>query len=261
MFRGVSMRKLIKRVVLFVLIAVFLYSGYQLARYVYDGYVSSKLNDRMKQQYENAQILQQERDHTEQGELMEEQLKQQYRQRFDQLLQINTDIVGWVSIEDTGIDFPVVQSSDNDYYLNHNVEKKSSARGSIFMDYRNTDVNNDIHTVIYGHYMKDGSMFGELSKYKDAAYYHEHDVITFEGIEEPAKYQIFSVYIYSPEDQFFQYQFEDKPQYKGYLDKIIEKSMYDTGVKVTSNEQLLTLVTCTYEVADARLIIHAKRVQ
>ncbi|RAV13833.1 class B sortase [Paenibacillus contaminans] len=262
------MGKSIKRAVLFFLIAVFLYSGYQLAQYFYDGYVSGKLNDRMKQQYVTAQKAQQgqperqEQNHAGQGELTEEHLKQQqYRERFDRLLEINSDIVGWIRIENTGIDYPVVQSGDNEYYLNHNVEKQSSARGSIFMDYRNTDVNEDSHTVIYGHHMKDGSMFGELSKYKNAAYYHDHQMITFDGLEGSTKFQIFSVYIYSPKDQFFEYEFADEQQYSAYLEKITTKSRYDTGVKVTSDDQLLTLVTCTYEITDARFIIHAKRVQ
>lgn len=255
------MGKIIKRVALCIVITIFLYSGYHLAQYLYDGYVSNKLNERMKQQYENVQKVQQDLNNVAQGELTEQQLKQQYRERFDQLLEINSDIVGWISIENTGINYPVVQSSDNDYYLNHNVEKQSSTRGSIFMDYRNKDVNEDIHTVIYGHHMKDGSMFGELSKYKDAAYYKEHNTITFEGLDGSTKWQIFSVYIYSPEDQFFEYEFADEQQYSTYLDKIIKKSRYDTGVEVTSEDQLLTLVTCTYEVTDARFIIHAKRVQ
>ncbi|MCR8659936.1 class B sortase [Paenibacillus endoradicis] len=254
------MGKIIKRVVLFIVIAVFLYSGYQLGLYLYDGYASNKLNERMKQQYEDVREDQQEINDAEQGELTEEQLKQRYKEQFDQLLEINPDIVGWISIDNTGIDYPVVQSSDNDYYLNHNVEKQSSARGSIFMDYRNKNMNDDIHTVIYGHHMKDGSMFGELSKYKDAAYYNEHDTITFEGLEGSTKWQIFSVYIYSPEDQFFEYEFADEQQYNTYLDAIIKKSQYDTGVRVTSDDQLLTLVTCTYEITDARFIIHAKRV-
>lgn len=258
------MAKSIKRVVLIVLIGVFLYSGYQLAQYLYDGYKSSNLNDRIREQYEAAQKLKDNSQNAghqiEQEALTEEQLKQIYQERFAPLLEINSDVVGWISIENTGIDYPVVKSNDNDYYLNHNVEKKRSARGSIFMDYRNADLNDDLHTVIYGHYMKDGSMFGELSKYKDAAYYQGHDRIIFEGIEEPAEYQIFSVYIYSPEDQFFEYEFADEQQYHAYLDKITKKSRYDTGITVTPDDQLLTLVTCTYEVTDARLIIHAKRV-
>jgi len=255
------MGKMIKRVALYIVIAVFLYSGYHIAQYLYDGYVSNKLNERLKQQYEVIQKEQQELNAIEQGTLTEEQMKQRYKEQYEQLLEINSDIVGWISIDNTEIDYPVVQSSDNDYYLNHNVEKQSSARGSIFMDYRNKNVNDDIHTVIYGHHMKDGSMFGELSKYKDAAYYKEHDTIIFEGIEESTKWQIFSVYIYSPEDQFFEYEFEDEQQYTAYLDKIMKKSRYDTDVEVTENDQLLTLVTCTYEVTDARFIIHAKRIQ
>lgn len=251
------MGKVIRRVILFIVIAIFLYSGYQLAQYVYDGYTSNKLNERMKQQYE---VIQKPQPDLNAPELTEEQLQEQYKERFDQLRTINADIVGWISIEDTKINYPVVQAADNDYYLKHNAEQQRSARGSIFMDYRNTNVNDDIHTVIYGHHMKDGSMFGELSKYKDATYYKEHPTITFEGLAEATKWQIFSVYIYSPEDQFFEYEFTDDQQYGDYLEKIMKKSRYDTNIEVTIDDHLLTLVTCTYEVTDARFIIHAKRV-
>jgi sortase, SrtB family len=253
--------KVIRRVLLVILMAVFAYSGYRIGVYLYDGYASGKLNDRMKQQYEAAQQMQEETNPSEQGQFMEEeQSKASYRRRFDSLLAINPDIVGWIRIDDTDIDYPVVQSGDNQYYLNHNAEKQRSQRGAIFMDYRYTDENDNAQLVIYGHHMKDGSMFGELSKYKDAAYYQEHDKIAFEGLKEPATYQIFSVYIYGPESRSFEYEFADAQQYQAYLDTIKRQSLYDTGVEATSDDQLLTLVTCTYEVTDARLIIHAKRV-
>ena len=249
-----------RKAILFILVVVFLYSGYQLALYLYDGYTSNQLNDRMRQQFEATQLTPLENSGNEQGELTAEQVKQQRQARFHQLHEVNPDIVGWLNIENTSIDYPVLQSEDNDYYLNHNVDKQASRRGSIFMDYRNTRIRDDIHTVIYGHHMKDGSMFGELSKYKDAAYYRNHPTITFEGIEEATAWDIFSVYIYSPDDQFFEYEFSDQQHYEAYLQKIIEKSHYATGVSVTSDDHLLTLVTCTYEVSDARFIIHAKRV-
>jgi len=248
-----------RKAILFILVAIFLYSGYQLALYLYDGYTSNQLNDRMRQQFEAGQPTRFENS-GEQAALTTEQLKQQYQARFHNLQKVNPDIVGWLKIANTQIDYPVLQSEDNDYYLNHNVDKQASRRGSIFMDYRNTSISEDTHTVIYGHHMKDGSMFGELAKYKDAAYYREHPMITFESIEEATAWEIFSVYIYSPDDQFFAYEFADQQDYEAYLQKIIDKSRYPTGVSVSSDDQLLTLVTCTYEVSDARFIIHAKRV-
>ncbi|MFS0724879.1 class B sortase [Paenibacillus sp. 1P07SE] len=249
-----------RKAMLLILAVIFLYSGYQLALYLYDGYTSHQLNDRIRQQFENVQHPPFENSGEEQAELTAEQLKQHYQARFRTLHEMNPDIVGWLRIENTPIDYPVLQSEDNDYYLNHNVDKQASRRGSIFMDYRNTSIRDDTHTVIYGHHMKDGSMFGELAKYKDAAYYRDHPTITFEGIEEATAWDIFSVYIYTPDDPFFEYEFADQQHYEAYLQKIIEKSHYATGVSVTSDDQLLTLVTCTYEVTDARFIIHAKRV-
>lgn len=251
-----------KKILLIVLIGVFVYSGVNIALYIYDGFRSDKLNDQLREQYAAAY----HDDTTEQNAIRDKDendanLLQQHKDRFANLHKINEDIVGWISIAGTTIDYPVVQHSDNDYYLNHNIEQKRSSRGAIFMDYRNEDALADTHTVIYGHHMKDDSMFGELSKYKDENYYKEHTIITLDTLEQPTKWEIFSVYIYSPDHQFFQYEFENEQQYSDYLSEIVASSMYSTDVEVTSEDQLLSLVTCTYEVSDARFIVHAKRVE
>lgn len=257
--------KKLKLLMLIVLSGVFIYSGTSIAIYWYDGYTSSKMNARLKQQYEAAlQAQQAEADQHEAAgteAISPELLQQLYQQRFKSLLELNADVVGWISIAGTEIDYPVVQHTDNDYYLNHNLEQARSSHGAIFMDYRNQNVLEDKHTVIYGHHMKDGSMFGELSNYKDEAYYRAHDIITFDGLEQPTRWQIFSVYVYTPEHQFFQFQYANEQEYSDYLQKIVEASSYDTGVMISAEDQLLTLVTCTYEVSDARFIIHAKRIE
>lgn len=261
-------RKL-KHILLIVLIGIFVYSGINLAMYFYDGYKSNKINDRLKQQYAAAlqdeqssnQALQLDQLGLNESERNSRDLLQQYKDRFAGLHEVNADIVGWIRIADTSIDYPVVRHSDNDYYLDHNIEREKSARGAIFMDYRNVNTLEDAHTVIYGHHMKDDSMFGELSKYKDEAYYKEHEIITLDTLEQPTKWQIFSVYVYSPENQFFQFEFETEQDYRIYLNKIVESSLYSTDIEVSTEDQLLSLVTCTYEISDARLIVHAKRVE
>lgn len=258
------MRKL-KLLMLIVLSGVFIYSGTNIAIYWYDGYMSDKINARLKQQYEAAlQARQAEADQHEAAgteSISPELLQELYEQRFKGLLELNPDVVGWISIAGTEIDYPVVRHTDNDYYLNHNLEQSRSSHGAIFMDYRNQSLLEDKHTVIYGHHMKDGSMFGELSNYKDETYYQAHNRIRLDGLKQSTEWQIFSVYVYTPEHQFFQFQYADEQEYSNYLQKIVEASSYDTEVEVSAEDQLLTLVTCTYEVSDARFIIHAKRIE
>jgi len=260
--RGCKKLKNLKRLLFIVLIGIFVYSGISIARYIYDGYTSSKINDQLRKQYATTfQAGETEQNAVDDSEQSSVDQLQQHKDRFESLHEINADIVGWISIADTSIDYPVVQHSDNDYYLDHNIEQKRSSRGAIFMDYRNEHALVDTHTVIYGHHMKDDSMFGELSKYKDENYYKEHAIITLDTLEQPTRWQIFSVYVYSPDHQFFQYEFETEQQYSDYLNEIVESSMYSTDIEVTSKDQLLSLVTCTYEVSDARFIVHAKRVE
>ncbi|GIP19649.1 SrtB family sortase [Paenibacillus montaniterrae] len=254
--------KNLKRLLVIIFAGIFIYSGVSIALYLYDGYTSSKINDRMQQQYaEASQVKQAEQSTTNGTEQNSSHLMQQYKERFDSLLEVNAEIVGWISIPGTSVDYPVVKHTDNDYYLNHNIEKQKSSRGAIFMDYRNENVLEETHTVIYGHHMKDGSMFGELSEYKKEDYFKEHAFITFDALEQPTKWQIFSVYVYPPDNQFFKYEFESEQEYSDYLNKIVDSSIYSADVEVTTDDQLLTLVTCTYEVSDARFIVHAKRVE
>lgn len=253
--------RLIKRLLLIILTGIFIYSGAHIVMYLYDGYKSNTLHARLKQQYTIG--LQAEHAAVPIGNETESKaqaMQQRGADKFKSLLEINSDTVGWISIAGTKIDYPVVKYSDNDYYLNHDIERKRSLRGAIFMDYRNEDITKDAHTVIYGHHMKDGSMFGELSNYKNEAYYNERDIIEFDGLEQSTTWKIFSVYTYTPQHQFFQFEFNNEQEYSEYLQKIIAESSYDTGVNVSTQDQILTLVTCTYEVSDARFIVHAKRI-
>lgn len=255
--------KKLKYLLLIILVGIFVYSGINIATYLYDGYLNRQMNDQLRQQY--AAAVQANTEPPAESGIEQEPyshlLQQQYQERFNGLLEVNADIVGWLSIAGTEIDYPVVQHTDNQYYLNHNIDRKRSSHGAIFMDYRNESVLTDTHTVFYGHHMKDGSMFGELFRYKDEATFKEHAIITLDTLEQPTRWQIFSVYVYSPEHQFFQYEFESKQEYSEYLHAIVDSSLYQSDIEITADDQLLTLVTCTYEVSDARFIVHAKRVE
>jgi len=259
--------KKLRLLLLIVLLGIFIYSGGNLAFYLYDGYTSNNLNDRLKKQYvtaiEAAEINSEGISEDDEGgaAALMQQHQALYEQRFASLREINSEIVGWISIADTSIDYPVVQHSDNDYYLDHNIERSRSSRGAIFMDYRNERMTEDPHIVIYGHHMKDGSMFSQLYNYKDEQYFHEHSLITLDTLEQPTTWQIVSAYVYSPQHQFFQLQYGSEQEHNDYLQQIMAASLYDTGLEITAEDQLLTLVTCTYEISDARFIVHAKRVE
>ncbi len=234
----------IRLILIILLSAVLIYSGAKIGSYLYDGYSSRALNEGLRKEYHQLRCA-------DPGDPADP---------FKGLLEMNKDVVGWIKIPDTEIDYPVVQTEDNDFYLNHNLKRERSSRGSIFMDYRNSNDEKDHNTIIYGHNMKDGCMFAGLSAYKDRSFYADHALIEYDSLKQPMRWQIFSVYVTEPSDVFLQISFNNDVEYEQYLDMIKSRSKYETDVKATKDDKILTLVTCSYEFKNARLVIHAKRV-
>ena len=169
----------------------------------------------------------------------------------------NEDYEGWLTVKGTKIDYPVVKTLDNEFYLDKGFEKEKTDLGSIFMDYRNIGNFNDLHTIIYGHYTKSGVMFGDLHKYKDKDFSLSNSSITFNSLYSEKEFEIFSVYVDSADDYKLEYDFTGSDEYENYLNMLSEKSMHDLGKKINKDKLLLTLATCSYEIGNGRLIIHA----
>lgn len=175
----------------------------------------------------------------------------------------NPDVVGWIKLEETEIDYPIVQAEDNAYYLKRDWLGQDNSAGAIFMDYRNDPEGLEerkSHTILYGHHRQDGSMFQNLMKYKEEAYFQENP--TFEVTDQYGThtFEIFSVYVTNIDFYFIETRFPKDEDFEGFLDSIIERRKFDTEVTVTAEDHLLTLSTCTYEYDDARFVVHARRV-
>ncbi len=171
-------------------------------------------------------------------------------------LAVNPDFTGWIEISDTIIDYPVLRGIDNAFYLNKDIYKNSSDAGAIFMDYRNLGQFNDQHTIIYGHYMKNGTMFGGLHEYKEETYFNTHDTIKISGLYGEKTYTIFSAYIVSADDYKLEINFQGL-DYESYLQTLMSYSMHKKGFIFSEDKALLTLATCSYETKNGRMIIHA----
>jgi len=253
--------KQIKLILIISLSAILLYSGINIGIYIFDGYTNKELNENLQQayhQFDSSDTGGNEASADDPASVPG--VSEQYADRFESLLNINKDVVGWVNIPDSQIDYPVVQADNNEFYLNHDLKNERSSHGTVFMDYRNSSNGRDYNTVLYGHHMKDGTMFAGLSAYKDRSFYAEHAYIEYDSLEQPAKWEIFSVYVSRPGDDTPQIAFNNDEEYAQYLDRIISRSIYKTGVDVTTDDRILTLMTCSYEYNNARLVIHAKRV-
>lgn len=189
--------------------------------------------------------------------------------QLEELAKINNEIVGWLEIEGTNINFPVLQGKDNDYYLNNNYKKEKAKTGSIFLD-KEVDLKNGCYNyLIYGHRDTGGLMFEDLMKYKKEDFYKNHKKIRFTTLMQDSDYEIVSVFnsqvYYKDEREAFKYyQFvnaSDEKKYNKFVNSAKKISIYDTGVNAKYGDQLLTLSTCEYSKKHGRFVILCKRME
>lgn len=180
--------------------------------------------------------------------------------RHSELLNINADYLGWISIKGTRISYPFVQGKDNSFYLTHNFYRELDFAGTIFMDGRISDDGLKRNNIIYGHNMKDKSMFGSLKDFLDSEYFEKNKIITIDRLDGSYKWEIFSVYTTTDTD-WLQIDFDDDYEYGQYLDLIQKKSKQPSQAEVNVDDFILTLSTCITNRNDARFIIHAKLIE
>ena len=188
--------------------------------------------------------------------------------KYEKLYQKNKKLVGWIKIEGTGIDYPVMQTVNNEYYLDHNYNQEYDKNGSIFMDKDCDAAHPNDNMIIYGHHMKSGKMFGNLNKYAKQDYCKEHPLISFDTIYEEGTYQVMYVFrskIYSEEEIVFKYyKFIDatsENEFDSNMEEMAKLSLYDTGVTAKYGDKLITLSTCDYEETNGRFVVVAKKVK
>ena len=179
---------------------------------------------------------------------------------------LNQSTVGWIKIDGTSVDYPVLQTSNNDYYLNHNFDQEEDNNGSIYLDKDCSIWPRSQNLLIYGHNMKSGKMFGSLKKYKDEEFFREHRTIQFDTIYEKGTYQVMFVFNEVIHDEsevaFKYYQFisaNSAEEFNSYMNEMREMSLYDTGVQALYGDSLITLSTCDYTKNSDRFVIVAKK--
>lgn len=193
----------------------------------------------------------------------EQEIKLITNETLAALLSVNEDVVGELKVNNTNIDYPVVQASDNEYYLNHNINKEKNANGWIFMDYRNNSMNLDKNNIIYGHNMYySGVMFGTLYKTTNKSWYTNPDnqIITFNTLYENMQFQIFSIYRVPKTNDYLKVYFKDDMDFLSFTDLITSRSIYNFNVPIDVNDKILTLSTCSNN-GTKRLVIHAKLIK
>lgn len=186
---------------------------------------------------------------------------------YKALFNKNKSLIGWIEIADTIIDYPVMQTKDNEYYLKHDFNQKNDANGCIFLDCNCDVILGNDNWILYGHHMKNGKMFSSLIKYADMDYYEKHKYIRFDTIYEKGTYEVMYAFrsrIYNTNEITFKYyQFIDansSEEFDSYMEEMEKMSLIDTGVSATYGDKLLTLSTCDYQEENGRFVVVAKRI-
>ena len=209
----------------------------------------------------------------EKGETISTENTEEVKQETERMLQVkelqgqNADIIGWIEIENTNINYPVLQGTNNRYYMTHNYKKENSKNGSIFLDatYNWNIPSNNL--LIYGHNLGNGMMFQELLKYEKESFYQEHPVIRFTTAEEDAEYEIISVFksrvYYKSEKNVFRYYYfinsKSEEEYNQFVKNAKNASLYSIDATANYGDQLITLSTCSYYVQDGRFAVVGRR--
>lgn len=237
--------KILITLIQIVLIAVIIFSGIKIIEWI----KSNKKNKDIMSEIKENVVINNEMDSN----------NEEYKIDFAKLKQKNSDAIAWIKVNGTDIDFPVVKGTDNSYYLTHNFDKEKNKAGWIFADYRNKFDGTDKNIIIYGHNMKNGSMFASLKDViKEEWYNNENNkYIALITENENCKYQVFSVYQIETEEYYLQTNISN---FKEFVEKIKGRSKKDFNVDIKETDNILTLSTCA-DNTKYRVVLHAVKVK
>jgi sortase B len=245
-----KMKRMLSVMLTVVCLSVFIYASYGLIDTAIDYYQNSKVMGNLQETFYDVE---------KNGNTGDSQT---IRSGFDALLKENEDLVGWITMEGTQIDYPIVQAEDNEEYLTRNFYKDDNVAGSIFMDFRNEIEEPGKNTIVYGHRMKDGSMFEQLSKYQDAEFFENHRTFEFDTLYDSYEAEIFAVYATTTDFNYIQTDFANNEEFEQLIQRMEDESIYQTDVDVSAGDHIITLSTCDYDLDEnkGRLVVQAKLV-
>jgi len=176
---------------------------------------------------------------------------------FEALHTVSLDVIAWLALEGTAIDYPVLQSGDNEYYLRRDIKKQPNKNGALFLDYRVRADFSDFNNVIYGHHMRSGRMFQNLVKYKDKDFFDRHMTGFLYTPGRTWRLEIFAAAITEPNSAYYGYAFMSPAEKDAHLQMVKATALFYRDIGITADDVLLTLSTCSYEFKDARMVVLA----
>lgn len=264
-WKGDSAGEIIRKILFFVALIVLIVSASVLFSSKIEDSHASQTDAAVSDLYHNSD----EADIEEAEKILGGELPGGILPEFAMLYAQNQDVVGWLTINGTKVDYPIARAQDNDYYFHRNYYKEKTRYGVPFMDYRCGHDPLSTNTVIYGHHMNNGTVFSGLDAYKNLDGYKQHPVINFNTIYERHEWQVFAAFItnsYKDDDggYFFDYmvpEFAGEDDFNGFVHAVKRRSLFNTNVDVTYGDKLLTLQTCSHEFDGARLVVVARMVK
>ena len=232
------------------LMGVFCFSGWKLISEM-KSYNDDKQAYKELEQFVEVPVI----DQVQQDELQEEEPVLQIPVvDFESLLSINKDCIGWIYVPDTNINYPVVQTTNNEYYLKRLFDKKYGISGTVFLDSRNTSEMSDRHSILYGHHMKNGTMFANAEDYKDQSYADAHPYGYYITPDAVYEIEFFAGYLTDPYNDSWMLDFTDA-EFQDWLEVSQMRSHFYSDVTPTIEDHIMTLSTCSYDIADGRFVL------
>lgn len=241
------MKKFILNIILAVSIFVFLFAGFHLVKIYYNEYRQNE-----------------EKQHLQQISKRPENTTDEFKIDWKALKKVNKDIIGWIRVLDTTIDYPIVQGTDNQYYLTHSAEKNEYVGGAVFMDYQMNPNFEFLNTIIYGHSIPNGEVFTDIEKFTNQKFYNNHPYLYIYTPKKNYRCEIFSMYSTKDSSKTYDLNYPNEKSWKEYLDYVKEKADFDRDTKLSVDDHIVTLSTCNLNYgihSDVRYVLHAKLVE
>ena len=241
-------KKVILNIIIYmILLFVLIYSGIKIFKW----YKDKKSNNKIAEQIKSTVIVE---------EKNEDENKEEYTVDFNKLKEQNNETIAWLKVNNTNIEYPVVKGTNNSFYLNHSFDKSNNSAGWIFADYRNKFDNRDKNIVIYGHNMRDKSMFGSLKNILNSEWYEndENTNITLYTENEKSIYKVFSIYKIESEDYYIKTEFNNDNEFEKFIETLKKRSIKNFNIDISKENSILTLSTCANN-NKYRVVLHAKK--
>jgi sortase B len=256
-----------KKIIFIILLIIFIYSGYNVITWFIENKNVDNITNNLLKDIELTEVEDNESTSVVNEEVDESNPYWDYIKMnmldvdFSKLQEINSDVVGWVEVGGTNVNYPFVQTTDNDYYLTHTLDKSSNGAGWVFMDYRNKTDEFNRNMILYAHGRANGTLFGSLRKITTNGWLNDSSNF-YVKVATPNSlmiYQVFSVYVIETTNDYIKTSFTSDEDYLNFLEMLKNRSTYDFGISVNSEDKILTLSTC-YD-NDKKSVLHAKLIK